>query len=146
MSDRSATSAAAICIWLQNSFASAIVAPYTTRSKPAHNAFAMHIGQGSHVVYIVYPFSEAFFSFLHASLTVRTSACELGSFSLPTAFNPRISRPPVFVSTISAANGTGRAVSIVFAAHATNARILSPSSSIARCRFFSDTFIAIHKT
>ncbi len=53
ISDRFATSAAGICICRQNRFASAIVAPYTTRSTPAHSASLMHIGQGSHVVYSV---------------------------------------------------------------------------------------------
>lgn len=77
----------------------------------------MHIGHGSQVEYIVNPASDTPFSFLHASRTVRTSACEDGSFSRLTAFVARISRAPVRVFTISAPNGTGEAVSIVRAAN-----------------------------
>jgi len=53
MSERRATSLAPICIWQTKRLASAIVAPYTTRSRRAHRALAMHMAQGSQVEYIV---------------------------------------------------------------------------------------------
>jgi len=62
----------------------------------------MHIGQGSHVEYIVKPASEAHFNFLHAKRTVLTSAWELGSFSRRTALVARINLSPVCVFTINA--------------------------------------------
>src|SRR5215470_16295251 len=115
MSARRVTSLAGMWICRQCRLASSIVAPYTTRSSLAHRALAMHIGHGSHVEYIVYPASDVRFNFLHANRTVRTSACELGSFSRNTALVARISRLPVFVLTISAPNGAGCAVFIVSA-------------------------------
>ena len=87
----------------------------------------MHIAQGSHVEYIVNPAREGRFSFLQASRTVRVSACALGSFSRITALVARIRRSPVRVSTMSAPNGTGRAV---FKVRAVNSKIsrMRPSS------------------
>src|SRR6202011_2430786 len=125
MSDRRATSFAGIKICKQYLLASAIVAPYTTRSNLAHNALAMHIAQGSQVEYIVYPASDVFPSFLHAKRTVRSSPCELGSFSRITALVARTSRSPVFVFTISAPNGAGRGVFIVRAVKRKSSRIRS---------------------
>src|ERR1035438_10189847 len=110
MSDRRASSFAGIRICRQCLLASAIVAPYTRRSSLAHKALAMHIAQGSHVEYIVYPASDVLLSFLQASRTVRTSPCELGSFSRITALVASINRSPVFVFTISAPNGAGNGV------------------------------------
>ena len=85
-----------------------MVAPKTTRSNRAHSAFAMHMGQGSQVEYMVYPASEGLLSFLHARRTARNSACELGSDSRITALVARISRSPLRLFTRSAPNGTGR--------------------------------------
>jgi hypothetical protein len=90
-----------------------MVAPNTTRSMPAHKALAMHMGQGSQVVYMVYPASEMVFNFLQARRTERSSAWELGSCSCFTAFVARIRVSPVLLWTISVPNGVGRGVSSV---------------------------------
>jgi hypothetical protein len=87
----------------------------------------MHMGHGSQVEYIVNPAREGRFSFLQASRTVCVSAWALGSLSRITALVARISRSPVRVLTISAPNGTGRAV---FRERAVNSKIsrMRPSS------------------
>src|SRR5712671_1626620 len=97
-----------------------MVAPKTTRSSLAHSALAIHIAQGSHVEYIVNPAREGRFSFLQARRTVRVSPCALGSLSRITAFVARIRRSPVFVFTMSAPKGEGRAV---FSVRAVNSKI-----------------------
>ena len=104
-----------------------MVAPYTTRSSLAHSAVLMHIGQGSHVVYSVYPASESCFSRFVASRIARTSAWALGSNSPATLFSARSSNSPVFVCTTEAPNGRGRAVFKDRAVNAASAAIRSTS-------------------
>ena len=117
-------------IWFPNLAASSIVAPYTTRSSPAHKQHAMHIGQGSHVVYSVYPFSKAFSSFAHARRMVTISPCALGSCCAPTAFNARINSSPLVVSKIAAPYTVGCGVSKLNAVQSASDRILAASTLV----------------
>src|ERR1700674_4470305 len=92
----------------------------------------MHIGHGSQVEYIVNPAREGRFSFLQASRTVRVSAWALGSLSRITALVARIRRSPVRVFTMSAPNGTGRAVFKDRAVNSKISRMRLSSSAVTR--------------